>query len=95
MKNYEDEQLIARYTKRKQHLFSMKQNYLPIYQELAILGDPRNAYFTVRRNNGDISQVTAKTDDTLQSCLPMHAAVMNSLLTPAAYRWHSMVFPDD
>jgi hypothetical protein len=62
---------------------------------LAILGDPRNAYFTVRRNNGDISQVTAKTDDTLQSCLPMHAAVMNSLLTPAAYRWHSMVFPDD
>jgi hypothetical protein len=59
------------------------------------LGDPRNAYFTVRRNNGDISQVTAKTDDTLQSCLPLHAAVMNSLLTPAAYMWHSMVFADD
>lgn len=95
MESYEKEQLISRYAKRKEHLASMKQNYLPIYQELAILGDPRNAYFTVRRNNGDISQVTAKTDDTLQSCLPLHAAVMNSLLTPAAYRWHSMVFPDD
>ena len=95
MESYEKEQLISRYAKRKDYLASMKQNYLPIYQELAILGDPRNAYFTVRRNNGDISQVTAKTDDTLQSCLPLHAAVMNSLLTPAAYRWHSMVFPDD
>ncbi|MBQ2174044.1 MAG: hypothetical protein II453_02875 [Alphaproteobacteria bacterium] len=95
MNSYENEQLIARYAKRKEHLASMKQNYLPIYQELAILGDPRNAYFTVRRNNGDISQVTAKTDDTLQSCLPLHAAVMNSLLTPAAYMWHSMVFPNN
>lgn len=95
MNTYENEQLIARYSKRKEHLSSMKQNYLPIYQELAILGDSRNAYFTVRRNNGDISQVTAKTDDTLQSCLPLHAAVMNSLLTPAAYLWHSMIFADN
>lgn len=95
MISVEQEQIISRYTKRKEHLSSMKQAYLPIYQELAILGDPRNAYFTVRRNNGEISQVTAKTDDTLQSCLPLHAAVMNSLLTPAAYMWHSMVFADD
>lgn len=94
-KREEQKKLIAHYMNRFQELEQLQTNYIPLYQELAVLGDPRNAYFKVKKANGDISQVTAKTDDTLQTCLPLHAAVMNSLLTPAAYVWHSMRFADD
>lgn len=90
-----DKKLIAHYCDRLKELEQLQTNYIPLYQELAVLGDPRNAYFKVKKSNGDISQVTAKTDDTLQTCLPLHAAVMNSLLTPAAYVWHAMRFADD
>lgn len=95
MEIVEDEsKFISRYETRYSDLASMQTNYLRLYDELAVLGDPRNAYFRVQRSPGDLSQLTPKTDDTLQSCLPLHAAVMNSLLTPAAYLWHSMAFSD-
>lgn len=89
---FEDQALIAQYDTRYSKLQSMRVNYDPIYQELAVLCDPKNAYFTVKRAPGDVSQLVAKTDDTAQTYLPIHAAVMNSLLTPAAYLWHRMEF---
>ena len=88
----EEQKLIAMYKKRHSDLQQLQANYLPIYDELAIMGDPRNAYFRTKRSNGDLSHLVAKTDDTLQSALPLHAAVMNSLLTPSAYVWHDMRF---
>ena len=91
----EDERkLITRYEQRYSDLRSLQDNYIPLYNELAVLGDPRNAYFRVEKSPGNLSHLTAKTDDTLQANLPLHASVMNSLLTPAAYLWHSMVFSD-
>ena len=90
----DDRKLISRYEQRYSDLRSLQDNYIPLYNELAVLGDPRNAYFRVEKTPGNLSHLTAKTDDTLQANLPLHASVMNSLLTPAAYVWHSMVFSD-
>lgn len=90
----DDRKLISRYEQRYSDLRSLQDNYIPLYNELAVLGDPRNAYFRVEKSPGNLSHLTAKTDDTLQANLPLHASVMNSLLTPAAYVWHSMVFSD-
>lgn len=90
--NVDEQQEITRYTKRYDSLSTKLINYNPLYDELAILCDPKNAYFKVKRANGDVSHLVAKTDDTAQTYLPIHAAVMNSLLTPAAYVWHSMRF---
>ena len=94
--NYvEDERrLITQYEQRFSDLRSLQDNYVPLYNEIAVLGDPRNAYFRVEKSPGNLSHLTAKTDDTLQANLPLHASVMNSLLTPAAYVWHSMIFSD-
>lgn len=85
---------ITRYEKRYSDLDSLQTNYRPLYQELAVLCDPKNAYFRVKKSAGDLSHLVAKTDDTAQTYLPIHAAVMNSLLTPAAYLWHRMDFLD-
>ena len=94
MTTFEEQQEVARYDKRWSALDSMQTNYKPLYQELAVLCDPKNAYFQVKRAPGDLSHLVAKTDDTAQTYLPIHAAVMNSLLTPAAYLWHRMQFLD-
>lgn len=83
---------ISRYEKRYSDLDALQTNYRPLYQELAVLCDPKNAYFRVKKSAGDLSHLVAKTDDTAQTYLPIHAAVMNSLLTPAAYIWHRMQF---
>lgn len=90
----EDRKLISQYELRYSDLRALQDNYVPLYNEIAVLGDPRNAYFRVEKSPGNLSHLTAKTDDTLQANLPLHASVMNSLLTPAAYLWHSMVFSD-
>ena len=87
-----EQKQISRYTMRWSALDAMQTNYKPLYQELAVLCDPKNAYFQVKRAPGDLSHLVAKTDDTAQTYLPIHAAVMNSLLTPAAYIWHRMQF---
>lgn len=92
LKNMDEAQSIARYKERYNALDAMQTNYRPLYQELAVLCDPKNAYFQVKKTPGDVSHLVAKTDDTAQTYLPIHAAVMNSLLTPAAYVWHSMRF---
>lgn len=92
LQDVEEQQQIARYKKRWSALDAMQTNYKPLYQELAVLCDPKNAYFQVKRAPGDLSHLVAKTDDTAQTYLPIHAAVMNSLLTPAAYLWHRMQF---
>lgn len=92
MTTFEEQQEVARYDKRWSALDAMQTNYKPLYQELAVLCDPKNAYFQVKRSPGDLSHLVAKTDDTAQTYLPIHAAVMNSLLTPAAYLWHRMQF---
>lgn len=84
--------LIARYENRLQQLELKRDNYMNLWEELAILTDPRNAYFRTTRPNGDLSQLIPKTDDTFQSLLPTHAAIMHSLLTPMAYRWHNFTF---
>lgn len=89
-----DQMLMARYEKRYSDLATYKQPYLRLYDEIAIMGDPRNAYFRTQNAAGSLSHLVAKTDDTLQACLPVHCAVMNSLLTPAAYVWHQMRFAD-
>lgn len=89
-----DQVLMTRYEKRYSDLAQYKQPYLRLYDEIAVMGDPRNAYFRTQNASGSLSHLVAKTDDTLQACLPVHCAVMNSLLTPAAYVWHQMRFAD-
>lgn len=88
----EDACLISYYQDRNQRLELKRTNYQNIWSELAILADPRNAYFRTTRPNGDLSQLIPKTDDTFQLLLPTHAAMMHSLLTPMAYRWHNFTF---
>lgn len=88
----EDACLISYYQDRSQRLELKRTNYLNVWSELAILTDPRNAYFRTTRPNGDLSQLIPKTDDTFQLLLPTHAAMMHSLLTPMAYRWHNFTF---
>lgn len=80
------------YNARKQCLSSKRTNYLPKWDEIAVFVDPRNAYFRVKRSNGDLSQLIPKMDDTAQSLLPIYAAVLNSMLTPQAYIWHRLQF---
>lgn len=80
------------YNNRKQLLDSKRTNYIPKWDELAVFTDPRNAYFRVKRSNGNLSQLIPKTDDTAQSMLPIYAAVLNSMLTPQAYVWHKLQF---
>lgn len=77
---------------RLETLKRKRTNYEPKWQELAIFCDPRNAYFNVKKTNGDLSQLIPKTDDTVQLYLPMYAAIMNSMLTPQAYLWHQQKF---
>ena len=88
----EDACLISYYQDRSQRLELKRTNYINVWSELAILADPRNAYFRTTRPNGDLSQLIPKTDDTFQLLLPTHAAMMHSLLTPMAYRWHNFTF---
>lgn len=80
------------YNSRKQCLASKRDNYLPKWDEISVFVDPRNAYFRVKRSNGDLSQLIPKMDDTAQSLLPIYAAVLNSMLTPQAYIWHRLQF---
>lgn len=82
------------YKARKQLLDSKRTNYIPKWDEIAVFTDPRNAYFRVKRANGNMSQLIPKMDDTAQSMLPIYAAVLNSMLTPQAYVWHKMQFYD-
>lgn len=82
------------YNQRKQTLSSKRTNYLPKWDEIAVFVDPRNAYFRVKRSNGNLSQLIPKMDDTAQSLLPIYAAVLNSMLTPQAYIWHKLQFFD-
>ena len=70
-------------------------NYDPKWDEIAVFSDPKNAYFRVKRSNGNLSQLIPKMDDTAQTNLPIYAAVLNSMLTPQAYLWHRLVFFDD
>lgn len=80
------------YNSRKQILEAKRQNYLPKWDEIAVFTDPRNAYFRVKRANGNVSQLIPKMDDTAQSLLPVYAAVLNSMITPQAYVWHKLQF---
>ena len=89
------ERNIQYYKNRLEVLKRKRQPYDPKWDEMAIFCDPRNAYFKVQRSNGDWSQLIPKMDDTAQLHLPSFAAVMNSLMTPQAYRWHKMVFVND
>ena len=82
------------YANRKQQLDSKRTNYISKWDEIAVFVDPRNAYFRVKTNNGNLSQLIPKTDDTAQSMLPIYAAVLNSMLTPQAYIWHKLQFFD-
>lgn len=83
------------YGYRLDKLKSKRTNYDPKWDELAVFCDPRNAYFRVKKNNGEFSQLIPKTDDTAQLYLPLYAAIMNSMLTPQAYIWHQLKFFDD
>lgn len=82
------------YAARKQTLDSKRTNYIPKWDEIAVFTDPRNAYFRVKRSNGQLTQLIPKMDDTAQSMLPIYAAVLNSMLTPQAYIWHKLQFFD-
>lgn len=86
---------IQYYVNRLQVLKQKRQPYDSKWDELAVFCDPRNAYFRVKRSNGDLSQLIPKMDDTAQLHLPMYAAVLNSMMTPQAYLWHKMRFVDD
>lgn len=83
------------YKARKQVLSGKRTNYLQKWDEISIFVDPRNAYFRVKRSNGDQSHLVAKMDDTAQSLLPIYAAVLNSMITPQAYVWHKLQFFDE
>ena len=67
------------YAARKQTLDSKRTNYIPKWDEIAVFTDPRNAYFRVKRSNGQLTQLIPKMDDTAQSMLPIYAAVLNSM----------------
>lgn len=71
-----------------------RANYESKWDELAVFCDARNAYFRVKKTNGDLSQLIPKTDDTAQLYLPLYAAIMNSMLSPQAYIWHQLKFFD-
>lgn len=86
---------IQYYINRLQILRQKREPYDSKWDELAVFCDPRNAYFRVKRSNGDLSQLIPKMDDTAQLHLPMYAAVLNSMMTPQAYLWHKMRFIDD
>ena len=86
---------IQYYVNRLHILQQKRQPYDSKWDELAVFCDPRNAYFRVKRSNGDLSQLIPKMDDTAQLHLPMYAAVLNSMMTPQAYLWHKMRFIDD
>lgn len=86
---------IQYYVNRLQVLKQKREPYDSKWDELAVFCDPRNAYFRVKRSNGDLSQLIPKMDDTAQLHLPMYAAVLNSMMTPQAYLWHKMRFVDD
>lgn len=86
---------IPYYLNRLQILRQKREPYDSKWDELAVFCDPRNAYFRVKRSNGDLSQLIPKMDDTAQLHLPMYAAVLNSMMTPQAYLWHKMRFIDD
>lgn len=79
---------------RLDRLKEKRQNYDPKWDELAVFCDSRNAYFRVKKSNGDFSQLIPKTDDTAQLYLPLYAAIMNSMLSPQAYIWHQLKFFD-
>ena len=79
---------------RLERLKSKRTNYEPKWDELAVFCDARNAYFRVKKTNGDLSQLIPKTDDTAQLYLPLYAAIMNSMLSPQAYIWHQLKFFD-
>lgn len=83
------------YMARLDYLEMKRTNYDPKWDEIAVFSDPRNAYFRVKRTNGNLSQLIPKMDDTAQTNLPIYAAVLNSMLTPQAYLWHKLVFFDD
>lgn len=79
---------------RLEKLKAKRVNYDPKWNELAVFCDARNAYFKVKKANGDFSQLIPKTDDTAQLYLPLYAAIMNSMLSPQAYIWHQLKFFD-
>lgn len=83
------------YMARLQYLTMKREPYDPKWNEIAVFADSRNAYFRVKRSNGDMSQLIPKMDDTAQTNLPIYAAVLNSMLTPQAYIWHKLVFFDE
>lgn len=85
---------ITYYMSRLDTLEMKRQNYDPKWDEIAVFADPKNAYFRVKRTNGDLSQLIPKMDDTAQTNLPIYAAVLNSMLTPQAYIWHKLQFFD-
>lgn len=83
------------YNRRLRSLKTKRTNYDSLWQEIALLCDPKHAYFTVNRNPGDKTNTLAKVDDTFQSCLPMFASIITSILCPQVYKWHSMKFRND
>lgn len=85
---------ITYYMSRLDWLEMKRVNYDPKWDEIAVFADPRNAYFRVKRTNGDLSQLIPKMDDTAQTNLPIYASVLNSMLTPQAYLWHKLQFFD-
>lgn len=80
------------YKRRLESLKGKRTNYDSTWQELSLLCDPRNAYFTTKRNPGDMTNTIAKIDDTFQTCLPMFASILTSILCPQVYKWHKMKF---
>lgn len=80
------------YKYRLSKLEAKRTNYDPKWNQLAVFCDPRHAYFTVQRTNGQMTQLIPKTDDTVQIYLPVYAAFMNSMVTPQAYLWHQLKF---
>lgn len=83
---------VGYYKRRLEDLKKKRTNYDSQWEEIALLCDPRNAYFNTKRNPGDNSNTIAKVDDTFQTCLPMFASIVTSILCPQVYKWHSLKF---
>lgn len=78
-----------------ERLKTKREDYDPIWQELALLCDPRNAYFNVKRSSGDTKfQLLPKCDDTFQANLPLYANILTNTICPQSYKWHLLKFKD-
>lgn len=82
---------IAYHIRRDENLEFKKDIFKQVFSEVANLVRPERSYFYTKTVRNPVISTLVKTDDTASLLLPSHCAIMNSLITPAAYNWESFV----